>query len=181
MNAHAIEGKWLDDLNADLSGSDRSCAVLAGAILDDRLCQLINLYPLPPSKRGEDRILGRGGIAESFSSRIELARRLSLTTESMAKALDWVRELRNDAAHSINFAFDTDSARDKVENIVSTLRLRERASRFLEAPYTGIKGNFVASTVVLAAFLQIGASEVKRTEHHPVGALENFTFNVTGG
>ena len=37
--AHTIGGKWLDDLNQDLSGSERSCAVLAGAILDDRTSQ----------------------------------------------------------------------------------------------------------------------------------------------
>ena len=176
MDAQKIEGKWLTDLNADLSGSDRSCAVLAGAILDDRLSQVLTAYLLPSDRKGEDKLLGRGGIIEAFAARIELARRLNLLNPPMAKLLDWVREIRNDAAHKADFSFESDSVRNKVENIVSTLAIKERSPHYLTTPYIGAKGHFVASTVLLVGFLQIEAAETRRTSHQPISVIENFTF-----
>lgn len=181
MDSNTIGGKWLDYLNADLAGSHRSCAVLAGAMLDDRLRELVGLYLLPQTKREEDRLLGRGGVVETFSSRIELAARLNLITEPMAKALDWIREIRNNAAHKADFSFSINRTRDQVANTIGTLKLRERAFVLLEAPYTGTKGHFVAATVPLVSFLQIEASEVKTTAHNPVNVLEHFTVGEKDG
>ena len=123
MKAHTIGGKWLSDLNVDLDGSDRSCAVLAGAVLDDKVKLLLKAYLLPPLKQAEDRLFGRFGALESFSSRIELSRRLNLITENTRKALDWVREVRNAAAHNSVFAFNDSSNKDRVANIVKALEL----------------------------------------------------------
>ena len=88
MNSYTIGGKWLDDLNADLTGSDRACAVLAGAVVDDRLKTLLQKYLLPSRVENEDKLLGRSSPLESFSSRIELARRLNLVSEETRKSLD---------------------------------------------------------------------------------------------
>jgi hypothetical protein len=134
MDSYTIGGKWLADLNADLSGSDRSCAVLSGAILDDRLKALLQKYLLSARNKRGDELLGRSGPIESFSSRIELARRLNLMSEESRKSLDWVREIRNDAAHNVDFNFDDNSVRDKVANILSVLSLRKRAPTLLNAP-----------------------------------------------
>jgi mannitol operon repressor len=103
---HTIGGKWLDDLNRDLTGSERSCAVLAGAILDDRLKTLLENYLLAPEQR-EDKLLGRSGSLGSFAARIELACRLNLISRKTRKALDWIRDIRNDASHETLFTFDT--------------------------------------------------------------------------
>jgi hypothetical protein len=174
MKTHVIGGKWIDDLNADLRGSDRACAVLAGAILDDRLANLITIYLLPPNKKGEDKLLGRGGIIESFSARIELGQRLNLISEKLAKALDWIREIRNEAAHNPEFSFAGDSVRSKVQNVVAALGLRERAAPLLEPPYAETKGHFVASVVMLVGFLEVECNETARTSHQPTNVLENF-------
>ncbi len=176
MKILTIGGKWLDDLNADMSGSDRSCAVLAGAILDDRLLDLLSNYLLPPTKKSEDKLLGRGGGVESFTARIELAKRLNLITVPLAKSLDWVRQVRNDAAHNADFSFGGRSVQSKVNNIIVTLGLSKRAAALLKPPYSGTKGNFVASIVLLSAFLQIESAETKRTSYLPANVLENISI-----
>lgn len=74
---YTIGGKWLQDLNDDLEGSDRACAVLAGAVVDDHLKTLLEKYLIPPDTNN-DKLLGRSSPIDSFAARIELARRLNL-------------------------------------------------------------------------------------------------------
>ena len=174
MGPYTIGGKWLDDLNADLTGSDRSCAVLAGAILDDRLLRLLQAYLLPPAKSSEDRLFGRGRPLDTFAARIELARRLNLVEPFVAKALDYIRDIRNLAAHKPDFAFNQDEVASKVCNVIEKLRLRERASDMLRKPYTGTKGEFLVAVTLLVAHIEIETGETKLTEHKPTSALSRF-------
>jgi len=177
MNNLEIGGKWLTDLNADLRGSDRSCAVLAGAVLDEKVCSLLHAYLLPPEKKNEDRLLGRSGALESFSSRIELSRRLNLITESTRKALNWVREIRNAASHNQNFSFSEQATGKFVENIVDVLALKKRAPDMFRVPYEGAKGEFVVAVVVLMSGLQVEINETKLTLHKPSDAVNTATFS----
>lgn len=171
--AHRIGGQWLDDLNTDLEGSERSCAVLAGAILDDRLLALIEAYLVPPKSSSEDRLLGRSGPLEPFASRIELARRLNLISDETRKALDWVRDIRNEASHKVVFSFDDDAISQRVRNIVDVLKLRENAAVLLNPPYDDIRGNFGAAVVTLVTCLQVEAAETVQTSHIPVDAMRD--------
>ena len=176
MNSYTIGGKWLDDLNAELSGSDRACAVLAGAVVDDRLKTLLQKYLLPPRVKSSDKLLGRSSPLESFSSRIELAQRLNLITEETRKSLDWVRDIRNDAAHKGDFSFDSDAIRDRVNNILMAMRLSERAPSLLRPPYDLPKGRFVAAMVVLVGGLDVEIGETVQTQHVPINAIANASL-----
>jgi hypothetical protein len=165
-DSYTIGGKWLDDLRAELQGSDRACAVLAGAILDDRLKALLAGYLLPPQVEREDRLLGRSGAVESFSARIELAYRLGLVSAATRRSLDWTRDIRNDAAHQPEFGFDIDSVRDRVQNLASLIRLNDIVPEGVRSEFgESAKGRFVLSVMMLAAALQIEAGESGRTKH----------------
>ena len=181
MNEYSIGGKWLDDLNAELSGSDRACAVLAGAVLDDRVKALLQKYLHPPRNEKEDKLLGRSSPLESFSSRIELARRLNLITEETRKSLDCIRDIRNNAAHETGFSFDSHSIKDRVSNILSAMLLPERAPVLLKQPYDSPKGKFVAAVVVLVACLDIEIGETRLTVHTPTNALAHAAFSEAEG
>jgi len=181
MNAYTIGGKWLDDLNADLSGSDRACAVLGGSVMDDRVRTLLQKYLLPPRSENEDKLLGRSSPLESFSSRIELARRLNLITEETRKSLDWIRDIRNDAAHKTDFSFGNNSVRDRISNILLVMQLQEKASALLRPPYDSPKGQFVAAVVVLVACLDIEIGETGQTRHTPTNAIANASFPTAAG
>ena len=176
MDEYITKGKWLDDLNEDLQGSDRSCAVLAGAILDDFLKTLLQRYLLVPANKKDDKLLGPSGPIDSFSARIELAHRLNLISAQTRKALDWVRDIRNQAAHQMDFRFDSDSNKDKVANIVSILKLTQ-VDELLKKPYEGVKGNFVAMTILMAAGLNVEIGEIGMTTFRPVDAITFSTIS----
>ena len=169
MATSSVGTPWLAQLNADLRGSDRACAVLAGAILDERLLQLIAKALLPSGRKGDDRLLGRGGALESFAVRIELCRRLNLVASEVSRSLDWLREIRNDAAHRELFTFEDSSTKDRVNNIVGALELRARGPGLLSPPYDDTKGNFVASVAMLVTRVQLEAETLKPIHHEPLG------------
>jgi len=177
MSTTNFGGQWLRDLNSDLEGSDRACAVLAGAILDDRLRLLLQAYFLPPKSKKTDRLLSRGGALESFASCIELSRRLNLIDEITRMSLDWVRDIRNDAAHKPDFSFMDAGVKAKVANILTALNLKARAPFLLTKPYDTAKGSFVAVVVILVLGLETETKETKRTSYIPSYAIENVTFS----
>ena len=168
-DSYTIGGKWLEDLTAEITGSDRACAVLAGAVLDDRIKSLLFSYLLPPMNEKEDRLLGRSGTIESFSSRIELAYRSALISIEVRRALDWVRDIRNYAAHEQGFMFENDQIKDRVANIIGALQNIEKLPLKTLADHYGdtSKGKFVASVVILSFVLEFEARESGRTRHQP--------------
>ncbi|MGD2119705.1 MAG: hypothetical protein PVG66_15210 [Chromatiales bacterium] len=145
--------------------------------MDDRLKQLISAYLAPPNSKKNDRLLGRGGALESFSSRIELARRLSLVVPEVSKSLDWVRDIRNDAAHREEFSFGENRVRDLTVNIVAALELKERAPNLLSEPYNSIKGNFIACVAILEARITLEKESLSGPSHIPV-ANEQISYNI---
>ncbi len=174
-------GKWLDDLNnhglnKDFSGSDLSCAVLAGALLDDRLKTLLEKYFLAPQNPKRDRLFGRLGSLESFSARIEVARRLNLISEGTRKALDWIREIRNLAAHETGFTFDQNAVEHRVRNVITELSVEGPVTDLLNAPYDDVKGHFAAAVIYLVVNLQIEADNTNQTTHEPIDALSDSEF-----
>ncbi len=169
----SIGGKWLDDLNQDLSGSERSTAVLAGAIVDDRLKTLIGRHLKPPRVKG-DELLGRSKPLESLASRISLANRLGLISDGSAKALDWIRDIRNQAAHDQDFTFENQSINDKVTNIMDALELKEKAPSLLTGPYDSPRGHFVAATVMLVSVLELEIDGVETVARVPLDFVSNI-------
>lgn len=171
-NTYNVAGKWIHDLVSDFVGSDRACAVLAGAVLDDKLKSLLLGYLLPPSNRKDDRLLGRNGSINSFSARIQLAHRLGLVSEEVREALDWLRDVRNDAAHQQDFHFDQNENKDRIKNIADTLRTQQRLPAKLLAEYGATaKGSFVASVSLLVLVLELEIGESGQTRQKPYNLL----------
>jgi len=181
MNEHSFSGKWIDDLNQELQGSDRACAILAGALLDERLKMLIQKFLLPASDTKNDKLLGRSAPIESFSSRIEMARRLNLIREETRKSLDWVRDIRNAAAHLEDFSIESNSYRDKIRNLIVELKIEQQAPSILKKPYQGLRGNFIAVIIMLVISLELEEKETKQTEHEPLDVLSKFSVNESKG
>ena len=181
MKTHTFGGKWIDDLNLELQGSDRACAILSGAILDERLKELIKKYLLPSSNTKNDRLLGRSAPIESFSSRIELAQRLNLISAKTSTSLNWVRDIRNAAAHQEEFSLENDSYKDKISNLISELKIKEKAPSLLKEPYDKLKGNFISVIIILTISLELEEKETKQTSHQPTDALSHFSMSDKKG
>lgn len=181
MNAHNFGGKWLDDLNLELRGSDRACAILSGAIIDERLKSLIQKFLLPSSNIKNDKLLGRTAPIESFSSRIELARRLNLISDATCKSLNWIRDIRNSAAHKENFSLEENSYKDKINNLIIELKIKEKAPSLIEKPYDEPKGHFVSVVIMIVISLELEEKETNQTEHKPTDALSNYSISDNNG
>jgi DNA-binding MltR family transcriptional regulator len=169
-------GKWIDDLNLELNGSDRACAVLAGAIVDDRLKGLLQKYLLPSKSAKEDKLLGRSSPIESLSSRIELAYRLGLIGEEMSSSLHWIRDIRNLAAHEESFSISEQSCRDKIRNVIQSLKIDKNAPKLLQAPYDSNRGMFIAAIIMIAIAIDLETVNIEQTINVPVNAILNAEF-----
>ena len=174
MKKDTSEFQWINDLNLELEGSDRSCVILAGAILDERLKLLIQKFILPSSDTKHDKLLGRSAPLESFSSRIELASRLNLISENHRKSLSWVRDIRNAAAHKECFSLESNSYKDKIENIISENNIEEQTPSLLKEPYHGAKGNFIAIVLMMVMTLDYEIKETEQTKHQPINLLSSL-------
>lgn len=89
------------------SESDRASVILASAMLDNALATVLKARLTPCSTSEDPLFHGANAPLSSFSSRIEMAYRLSLVDANFARSLHLVRKIRNDFAHNVtgcNFA-----------------------------------------------------------------------------
>ena len=91
---------WLSD---SLNESDRGCVLIAHAILEERLGDLIEAHVLGTKSALRNLVAelrqGRGNPMGRFASCVDYAQRLGLIEGWMAKALRKVNELRIEFAH----------------------------------------------------------------------------------
>jgi hypothetical protein len=94
--------------------SDRACAVLGRALLEDHVRRLL-AAALVAETNLRDLFEGQAPLA-TFSSRIRLAEALGLLAQDEAADLNIVRDIGNDFAHGLDhsMSFDEQSIRDRV-------------------------------------------------------------------
>ncbi len=119
------------DLNA-FSGpfraeSDRACAVLGAALIDERLKQLFDRR----LHYSNEALLLHSGVLGSFSSRISVARALTWIADDVRFDLDQLRDIRNKFAHNADheLSFADQSITDKCR----TLKVAQALIDALEA------------------------------------------------
>jgi hypothetical protein len=98
------------DLNAFSSRfaaeTDRGCGVLGGALLDERLCSLLERRLVIPTDREREALVGQSGPIGTFSARIKLARALAWISEDVHWDLERIRTIRNAFAHGFDHDLD---------------------------------------------------------------------------
>lgn len=95
--------------------SDRACAVLGAALIDERLKQLFDRR----LHYSNEALLSHSGVLGSFSSRISVARALTWIADDVRFDLDKVREIRNKFAHNADheLSFADQSIADKCRTL----------------------------------------------------------------
>jgi DNA-binding MltR family transcriptional regulator len=114
--------------------SDRACAVLAGALLDSLLEQLMREAMIPGSSQELFRAQGPLG---SFAAKTDLALALGLISQEDHRELTLVRRIRNDFAHHLDHDLDftTASIADRVRALQLPRIITEYNHR-LQKPFT---------------------------------------------
>ncbi|AEJ01072.1 hypothetical protein Nit79A3_1228 [Nitrosomonas sp. Is79A3] len=108
--------KYFDRLHIELEkDTDRSVAIVAAALVDDVLKELL-ARKLLPHKDKENCIFSKpGSPIGSFSSRINAAYQLGLISSLMYRDLQLLRKIRNEFAHEpFALSFDDPSIKSKV-------------------------------------------------------------------
>ena len=167
-DAVQLPSEWLRELYAELHGSDRACAVIAATTLDESLATLLQTHLLPAQRPKEDRLLGRGGIVDSFSSRIELTCRLGLISDVLRNALEDLRDIRNQAAHKAEFSFAKQSVAVRVERMHSSMQpCKHLPTGLITELGTSSKAMFVSTALLIALALEYAIQETQRTAAKP--------------
>jgi hypothetical protein len=86
---------------------DRGAAILAGALLEDRLTIAIKARLISDPKVMRALFTGMGPLA-TFSAKIKLAYLMSIIPKPISKCADTVRKIRNEFAHNLSpLTFET--------------------------------------------------------------------------
>ena len=139
--------EWLEEFQAE---SDRACAVLGAAFLDEQLRALLEAFLVNDTKRVPDLFEDAAGPLATFSSRISMAYALGFLAPSEVRDLDLIRKIRNEFAHQlhgVSFASATVAS-----------RCAELTGWHVVTRYSGPLGPrdyFVLSVVMLANFIAI--------------------------
>jgi hypothetical protein len=97
--------------------SDRATAILAAARVDVQLERTLGVLLQPPRKRSAD-FLDQNRALNSLAAKAQLLERLGVIDKGMGKAIEALRNIRNDAAHHhLAFDLEVDPQAPKVDQL----------------------------------------------------------------
>ena len=100
IESYEAVARRVSDAQAELhSESDRGCALVGGAMVDDALGALLRAFFINHETVTQNLLTLPGAPLSTFSSRIQAARALGLISEEIHRDLHLVRRIRNTAAH----------------------------------------------------------------------------------
>jgi DNA-binding MltR family transcriptional regulator len=97
----------------------RSLIIIGASKVDDLLLQVLAQYLIPKNSKPKDNdeLLEGDRPLATFSARIKLTYRLGLIDETLYRALEQLRALRNKCAHSVNFNVATSPASEHLHEL----------------------------------------------------------------
>jgi len=96
------------------STSDRSCALILAANLDNRLRELLGAFFIDVSSSYENQVFEGNGCLSTFSSRISLCYMLGLIADNEHHDLNLIKKIRNYFAHEEHgWGFNTQEIKDR--------------------------------------------------------------------
>jgi len=103
---------FAEDLLAERSA--RPLVIIGASKVDDILLEVLRAFLLPKIARPKypDELLEGDTPLATFSARIKKCRRLGLIDETLCRALEQLRKLRNLSAHSVSFNDATSPVRE---------------------------------------------------------------------
>jgi hypothetical protein len=135
---------FADDLLREVA--PRPLILIGTSKIDDLLLQTLSQYLLPKRKKPneQDELLEGDHPLATLSARIKLAYRLGIIDETLYRALEQLRALRNLSAHSVAFSIAESPARDFLAELRKRLMPRQSFNltreRYFDGEHlTGIK------------------------------------------
>lgn len=116
-----LESKILEKIslfNKEIeTASDRACAIVCAAFLDDLMQELLLEFLCDDSNTQNNKLFNQNGPLATFSSKIFLAYRLGLIGRYEYDCLNLIRRIRNNFAHDLSIdSFECESIRELLSN-----------------------------------------------------------------
>lgn len=106
------------------SVSDRTCAIVCGAFLDNLIQELLLEFLCEDSKTQDNKLFSQNGPLATFSSKILLVYRLGLISKYEYDCLNLIRKIRNSFAHDLTIdSFECESIRELLSNNLPPIEL----------------------------------------------------------
>lgn len=143
-----------------LEEQPRAIVILAAAKVDTQLRSIIEAYLLPKKgdAKAQDDLLDGDNPLATFSSRIKMCLRAGLIDERLARALDKLRGIRNQAAHWISFGISDAPLNDQVKSLNSVVGTRRSyaltVSRFFGQEPMQAHDHLKATLLTLSVLLE---------------------------
>jgi hypothetical protein len=146
---------WFALLNKEFDGtSDRSCVIVAAAIIDHLLTETLRSFLVPSPNTQDSLIDGPNAPLGTFGARIDMAHRLGFLGVQGARDIHLIRRMRNDQAHSVEGRTFADPAlKDQVAHLVKSFAVEQRAAFLLKPPYDTVRGHFLVVVFMIVVYL----------------------------
>lgn len=170
---HKVHAGLAAIANAFAKETDRAAAIVAAAMLDDSLANLLEALLVRPDK--DERSIVRGDQAPlgTFSARINAAHQLGLISRYFVRDLHLIRKIRNDFAHNPqDLSFDTSSVKGRVAALESSGFNRRNAATRTGLGPPGPRGDFLGIVSWMLFSLQEDVSKTKRLS----GPVAEFAY-----
>jgi DNA-binding MltR family transcriptional regulator len=161
--------KFMDELTAFMVNlaqeSDRSAVIIGAARLDITLERLLK-RSMHNHTGGNDNLFDQDRPLSSFSAKIALAYRLGLLDRTIEHAMQMVRKIRNDFAHSFDNAKLTDGPiRNRVDEFVRQVNHYPRWQRlktiYGERASSATLADFCAAISIVIMLLELGIENAR--------------------
>lgn len=141
LSEHA---KHFDDFfsNEIEKESDRAVAVIAAALFDEVLLNLIKVRLVPNSSSSDELFDGPNAPFSTLSSKISGAYRVGSISRKMARDIHIIRKIRNQFAHNLTgCTFEDGAVRSRVIELVKGTKYNDESEQRLQNQ-DGPRGDF---------------------------------------
>ncbi len=139
--------EWMEEFQGE---SDRACAVLGAAFLDEHLRALLEAFLVDDPNRVQDLFEQAASPLGSFSSRISMSYALGFLAPSEVRDLDLIRKIRNEFAHELHgVSFASPNVTSRCAEFTQCEIIGQRYGPI------GPRDRFILSVVLLAHWIAV--------------------------
>jgi DNA-binding MltR family transcriptional regulator len=110
--------------------SDRGCALVAAAYLENEISELLELFFIEQSAKATSALFDFNGPVGTFSSKAKMAAALGLIPNEIYIAVDLIRKIRNEFAHLHEpLDFECANIKQRIQNLLPSLDLQQSNTR----------------------------------------------------
>jgi DNA-binding MltR family transcriptional regulator len=147
--------EWMDEFQGE---SDRACAVLGAAFLDEHLRALLEAFFVDDPRNLAELFDGSGPLS-TFSARVGLAYALGFLAPSERRDLSLIRRIRNDFAHELHgLSFEQPQVVSRCGELVGCRHLEPALGRSLHG-----RERYVLTVIALSNWIAMRKLNIRET------------------